>query len=150
MKYQEIINRFPEYMKKLTEDSPVHISELKNIPKMGIYVFYENGRPIYVGRSRNLTQRFRQHRQHSSRHNSATFAFMIAKQDAEKSGVDIKRTREELQNDSVFFPIFIKAKKRVSEMHVQVIQMDDPIEQTLFEVYAALELKTEHNSWETH
>ena len=137
-------------MKKLTKDSPVPISELKNIPKRGIYVFYENGRPIYVGRSRNLTQRFRQHHQQSSRHNSATFAFMISKKDAEKSGVDIKRSREELQNDPVFIPIFIKAKKRVSEMHVQVIQMDDPIEQTLFEVYAALELKTKHNSWDTH
>ena len=75
---------------------------------------------------------------------------MIAKLDAEKVGVDIKRTREELQNDPVFSPIFSKTKKRVSEMQVQVLQMDDPIEQTLFEVYAALELKTEYNNWETH
>jgi len=149
-KYQDIISRFPNYMKKLTDDSPVLPYELENIPKRGIYVFYENGKPIYVGRSKNLKQRFRQHRQQSSGHNSATFAFMIAKLDAEKVGVDIKRTREELQDDPVFSPIFSKTKKRVSEMQVQVLQMDDPIEQTLFEVYAALELNTEYNNWETH
>lgn len=39
---------------------------------------------------------------------------------------------------------------KFSEMQVQVLQMGDPIEQTLFEVYAALELKTEYNNWETH
>ena len=148
--YQEIISRFPDYMKKLTKDSPVLPNKLDNIPKRGIYVFYENGKPIYVGRSKNLKQRFRQHRQQSSGHNSATFAFMVAKLDAEKVGVDIKRTRVELQNDSVFSPIFSKTKRRISEMQVQVLQMDDPIEQTLFEVYAALELKTEYNNWETH
>jgi len=75
---------------------------------------------------------------------------MIAKLDAEKDGVDIKRTRKELQSDSVFSPIFSKAKKRVSEMQVQVLPMDDPIAQTLFEVYAALEFNTEYNNWETH
>jgi hypothetical protein len=113
-------------------------------------VFYENGKPIYVGRSKNLRQRFRQHRHQSSGHNSATFAFMIARLDAEKEGVNIKRTREDLQNDPVFSPIFSKTKKRVSEMLIRVLPMDDPIEQTLFEVYAALELNTEYNNWETH
>ena len=40
--------------------------------------------------------------------------------------------------------------RRVSEMQVQVLQMDDPIEQTLFEVYADLDLKTGYNTWDTH
>lgn len=149
-KYQEMIDNFPAFMITLTKDPPVPISALKNIPERGIYVFYENGRPIYVGRSKNLKQRFRQHRQPSSDHHSATFAFMIAKQDAEKAGIDIKRTRDQLDKDTQFSRIFDIAKKRVSDMQVQVLSMDNPIEQTLFEVYAALELKTEYNHWDTH
>jgi hypothetical protein len=153
--YEKIIRKFPDNMDSLTKNSPVLPRCLKEKYKRGIYVFYENGKPIYVGRSRNITQRFRQHKQQSSDHHSATFAFMIARQDAEKAGVEMKKngksmTRDELQLDPIFKPFFSNAKKRVAEMHVQVIQIDDPIEQTLFEVYAALELKTEYNSWDMH
>jgi predicted GIY-YIG superfamily endonuclease len=155
IEFQEIINRFPGYMTELKKLPPVPTSELQNIPKRGIYVFYEDNKPIYVGRSKNLRQRFRQHGQPSSDHHSATFAFMIAKQDAEKNGVKMKKngknkTRKELQDDDHFSPYFINAKKRVSDMQVQVIPMEDAIEQTLFEVYAALELNTEYNKWDTH
>jgi predicted GIY-YIG superfamily endonuclease len=149
-KFLEIINTFPARIERINNSPFVTKDDFKHLPKKGIYVFYENGKPIYVGRSKNLRQRFRQHRHQSSGHNSATFAFMIARLDAEKEGVNIKRTREELQNDPVFSPIFSKTKTRVSEMQIQVLPMDDPIEQTLFEVYAALELNTEYNNWETH
>jgi predicted GIY-YIG superfamily endonuclease len=142
-------------MNRLKENSPVLFFNLENIPKRGIYVFYEKGRPIYVGRSRNLKQRFRQHKQQSSDHHSATFAFMIALQDAEKAGIEMKKdgkkmTRDVLQKDPAFRKIFSDAKRRVAGMQVQVISIDDPIEQTLFEVYAALELNTEYNHWDTH
>lgn len=148
--FQAIIELFPGYIKELLRSPPVLANELKNIPKQGIYVFYENAKPIYVGRSKNLRQRFKQHSRQSSNHNSATFAFMIAKQDAEKTKVDIHKTREELQIDPEFLPFFKNAKKRVSEMKIQVIDIENPIEQTLFEVYAALELKTQYNDWRTH
>jgi len=154
-KFQEIIDRFPGDMSALTKSPPVPSSELKNIPKRGIYVFYEDNKPIYIGRSRNLRQRFKQHHRKSSDHHSATFAFMIARLDAKKAGVEMekngkKKTRDELQKDPVFSQIFSNAKKRVSEMHIQVLSMDGPVEQTLFEVYAALELNTEYNKWDTH
>jgi hypothetical protein len=148
--FEDIISTFPERMRELTERPPIPVSGLENIPVQGIYVFYENGKAIYVGRSRNLKQRFRQHRQQSSDHHSATFAFMIARQDAEKAGVNVERTRDDLEKDSIFSRYFSEAKKRVSDMQVQVLSMDDPIEQTLFEVYAALDLKTEYNTWDTH
>ena len=148
--FQATIELFPGYMKELLRELPVPANELKKIPNQGIYVFYEDDKPIYVGRSRNLSQRFKQHRQQSSNHNSATFAFMIAKQDAAKKKLNIHKTREELQIDPDFLPFFKNAKKRVSEMKIQVIDIDDPVEQTLFEVYAALELKTLYNNWKTH
>ena len=148
--FQATIELFPGYMKELLRYPPVRINELEKIPKQGIYVFYEDGKPIYVGRSRNLSQRFDQHSRQSSNHNSATFAFKIAKQDAANEKVDLKKTREVLQVDPNFLPFFNKAKKRVSEMKIQVIDIEKPIEQVLFEVYAALELKTPYNDWKTH
>ena len=147
-KFKEIVEKFPGYMRKLLEKPPVPANELKDIPKKGIYVFFENSKPIYVGRSRNLTQRFKQHSQQSSDFNSASFAFMIAKLNAKKDGVPIKKTRTTLHEK--FIPYFDKAKSRVSNMLVQVTEVNDPVEQTLFEVYASLELKTEYNKWETH
>ncbi len=150
VEFQKIIEKFPGYMNELQGVPPVSYSELNDIPKMGVYVYYENEKPVYVGRSKNIRQRFRQHRQQSSGHNSATFAFRLAKHDAEKRGIDIHRTREKLQNDDKFIPIFSESKRRVSVMKIQVIQMNDPVEQTLFEVYAALKMKTEYNTWETH
>jgi len=148
--FQATIELFPGYMRELLRYPPVSANELKNIPKQGIYIFYEDDKPIYVGRSRNLSKRFKQHSQQSSDHNSATFAFKIAKQDAAKEKVEIKKTREILQVDPDFLPFFNKAKKRVSEMKIQVIDIENAVEQTLFEVYAALELKTPYNDWRTH
>jgi hypothetical protein len=149
-KFQAAIELFPEYMITLLETPPVPINELKKIPKKGVYVFYENGKPIYVGRSRNLSRRFNQHSRQNSNHNSATFAFKIAKQDAKNDGVLVKKTRNKLQTDEKFVPYFDKAKHRVSNMMLQVKEISDPVEQTLFEVYASLELKTEYNNWDTH
>lgn len=150
VQFQTTIEKFPEYMTNLLKTTPVHYSELKDIPKRGIYVYYENDNPIYVGRSQNLRQRLRQHRQQSSDHHSATFAFLIARRDAYKTGLHIKGTREDLQKNNNFSQLFADAKRRVQHMKVQILQMDYPVEQTLFEVYAALELKTEYNTWETH
>jgi predicted GIY-YIG superfamily endonuclease len=152
--FDEITRKFPDNMKKLLKNPPVSPYELKENILRGIYVFYENGTAIYVGRSRNITQRIREHQQQSS--DSEVFAFLIAKRDAEKAGMTLQykngknMTRNELQKYPPFKQIFSDAKKRVAMMKVQVIGIDDPVEQTLFEVYAALELKTKYNTWDTH
>ena len=47
--------------------------------------------------------------------------------------------------------LFTEAKERVSKMSVRVIPIDDPITQTLFEVYASMALDTmEYNYFDTH
>ena len=95
-----------------------------------------------------------EHGKQTSTHYSATFAFKIAKEDgrkiATKIGLDIKQPSKVLAKDPKFSEIFKKSKDRVSKMKIKVIEISDPIEQTLFEVYAALELKTPYNEWETH
>jgi hypothetical protein len=108
---------------------------------------------MYVGRSGRkgrIKQRIMEHSRPSSGHNTASFAFLIAKEDAENTKIDLNKSRDDLQDDADFEPLYTKAKERVSKMQVRVIEIPDSITQTLFEVYAALELNTPYNEWGTH
>ena len=59
--------------------------------------------------------------------------------------------RDQLEADPAFGEFFRKAKERVSRMPVRVIEINNPVIQTLFEVYASLTLGTrEFNDFDTH
>lgn len=73
-----------------------------------------------------------------------------AKNDTEHQGVNLKLSSKELVKNADFLKLFNKEKERISKMKIKTISLSDPVEQTLFEVYAALELKTPYNEWETH
>jgi hypothetical protein len=117
----------------------------------GIYLFSDGDIPIYVGQSRKLRTRLRQHTGAANRQNQASFAFNLAKREALAGSVDVKRSRAVLEADLDFVPRFDKARADVAAMNVQFIELADPIARTLFEVYAAIALDTvEFNSFETH
>ena len=146
--FERIIERLPDRLEELLAAPSRPRKEHPSIPQApGIYLFSEHGAPVYVGQTRNLRRRLADHTNQNGGSETATFAFKIATEDAgpEASGV----TRKEIERR--FGSLFDRAKKRVSRMDVQFIEMGDPIERTVFEVYAALHLGTEHyNSFETH
>ena len=149
-KFKEIIDQFPELMQQLV-NSPLKLqSNLGDIPNKGIYVFYENEKPIYVGRSNRMKNRIKEHGWKSSQNNKAPFAFNLAKKIANEEDMDINKTRDELDKDSTFSNLFSKQKEGVSEMKVRVIEINDPIIQTIFEVYVSMEFNTEYNDFDTH
>jgi hypothetical protein len=116
----------------------------------GIYLFTEQGIPLYVGQTRNLRRRLRQHAHPNARSNEASFAFNLARID---HGVVVKVTRQALEKDPHFARLFTGARKRVSEMEVRYIPIpDDDWElSTVFEVYAAVALGTsKYNSFRPH
>jgi hypothetical protein len=124
---------------------------LDDIPKQGVYAFYEKGRPIYVGRSNRLRERILEHGRPSSTHNSAPFAFNIARYRAKHLGIDIARTRQALEKDSQFQSEFQSAKRRVATMGVRILRLDDQVMQAIFEIYASIQLgTTKYNSFFTH
>ena len=126
---------------------------LDQIPENGLYAFYENDKPIYVGISgkNRMKKRILGHGRKSGGHNSATFAFSIAKKDATKKGIDIKEKRYILEKKPGFAELYTLAKERVSKMKVKGIEITNPNYRALFEIYAALALNTmEYNSFETH
>lgn len=148
--FNNIIAKMQPLLDQLLASPHLSRTELQDVPEKGVYLFYENGSAIYVGRSRRLKERLREHGQPSSRHNSATFAFKLATAAATQAGILLQgRNRTEIENHSAFSDLYREAKNRVAAMKVQVVKIEDPIEQTIFEVYAALALHTTYNDFDT-
>ena len=150
-RFKKLIEEMPGMLQSL-ESKPFRTRDnLVGIPAQGVYVFYENNKALYVGRSNRLKERIQEHSRPSSKKNSATFAFNIAgKEMARYRDISMYVTRKELEQISGFNRGFVKAKKRVSKMKIRVVQIDNQIEQALFEIYAALALKTSYNDFRTH
>ncbi|HEY1774686.1 MAG TPA: GIY-YIG nuclease family protein [Solirubrobacteraceae bacterium] len=150
--FQAAVEQMPSLLADLRLAPSHRVADHPRIPASpGIYLFSQRDRPVYVGQSRNLRTRLRQHTWERSRENAASFAFNIAKRDAVAAGVDIKRWRRVLEADPAFIPHFVDARASVAAMTVQFIELADPVVRTLFEVYVALALRLdEFNSFETH
>lgn len=149
--WNDLIKQMPTLLERLMSQPLRPWNHRGILPKKGAYVFYEDEKPMYVGRTKNMSSRLNRHSNPSSGHNSATFAFNIAKREAIKKGINIRLTRTHLEVDPAFSRLFLKAKARVSKMPVRVIEINNPIVQTLFEVYAVMCLDTrEYNDFDTH
>ncbi len=146
-------DRMPLYLQSLLEKPLIGIDEIgiTQVPQKGIYVFFEDNKPIYVGRSNRLKKRLKEHSQRSSDHYSATLAFRIAKQilyKPQKKGG--KQTNEQLMENKDFVEGFEAAKDRIAKAKIRFIEIEDQIEQAMFEIYASLALNTEFNDFNTH
>ena len=148
--FEEYVDVMHNCFAKLEKMQPLNLADLKaaELPQAGIYVLYEYGIAQYVGRTGRLKARLKEHGHKNSNHFSASFAFILAKKQALLKGINCNRSRKAVVADPDFK--FKEAKEVVSLMQFKFIEIIDPIAQTLFEVYAALELKTPHNSFEPH
>jgi predicted GIY-YIG superfamily endonuclease len=134
---------------KLMSMSPAKVCALpKTMPKRGIYLFSERDEHWYVGRTNRLRQRLGEHCRKSSTHNSAPFAFLLAREMCRQHSTH--GTRTQLERHEVFGPAFIVAKNRVSAMDVRFVEESDALRQALLEMYAAIALGTKYNSFENH
>jgi hypothetical protein len=118
----------------------------------GVYLFIENGKPIYVGQTRDFRRRWGEHTRPSSPENSAPFAFNIARLEAGRQKLDVSGPRKTVSALPDFATLFAAAKDRVREMEFRFVEIEDPPLRTIFEVYASLALGTygEFNIFETH
>src|SRR3974390_2543616 len=91
----------------------------KNMPSAGIYLFSEDGIPLYVGRTNNLRKRLQYHTRNN--HNQATFAFLLARHQTGnlKASYQAKGLRQDLLSDPKFRAAFDAARQRIREMDVQ-------------------------------
>jgi hypothetical protein len=150
--FKRVVDQLEPLLARLTEAPKAKVADHPSIPETpGIYLFSDGPNPIYVGQSRNLGQRLRQHTAQSSTENSAPLAFNLALVEAEAQGLPLTGTRKELASQPEFQALFREARRRVADMNIQFIELDDPVTRAVFEVYAARVLGTdEFNSWDTH
>jgi len=148
--FNNIIAKLRPMLDRLSATAPLSRTELQGVPMRGVYVFYEDEVPIYVGRSNRLRQRVLVHGRPSSGHNSATFAYNLALTAAAEGEIVLpETTRSKTETFPPFRNLYDQAKDRVAAMKIRVIEITDPIEQTIFEVYAAMSLNTD-NDFDTH
>ena len=115
----------------------------------GCYVLLEAGLPIYVGISRGVIGRLRQH-VFGKTHFDASLAFRVAMaRHPDRTIANL--TRSEAMRDSLFGMSFAEAQGYLRSLKVAAIAIENPLELYVFEPYCALELDTHQwNSFETH
>ncbi len=115
----------------------------------GCYVLQENEKPIYVGISRGVIGRLRQH-VFGKTHFDASLAFRIAMKKHPDETV-AKLTRSTAMLDPLFGTSFAEAQAYLRSLQVAWVEIENPLELYLFEPYCAFELDTHQwNSFRTH
>jgi hypothetical protein len=118
----------------------------------GLYVFYEDDKPIYVGISKNVLKRIRQHVK-CEKQNESSFAYLLTIEHTKQNSITIPvGTREERMVSEEFFGLFnLTVRTRILKMKVKFIEIKCDVSFYLSEVYFAMQLNTDmFNSFETH
>ena len=152
-RFKELTDGMPSRLQSLLEQPLIAIDDIgiTKVPQKGVYVFFEGNKPIYVGRSNRLKDRLKEHSQGGSAHYSATLAVIIAKKNTSTLQIkERKQTNEQLMKNRDFVEEFIAAKDRIARAKIRFIEIEDQIEQAIFEIYASLALDTELNDFDTH
>ena len=150
-RFQDIVDKMPLLLEQLQHCPLLKRDNLGTVPEHGVYVFYENRQPIYVGRSNRMRERIQEHGRLGSRHNTAPFAFNLTRDMMKQAGaITGNETRGELESLPEFVESFLAQKARVSEMEVRTVGIADQVKQALFEIYASFTLGTKYNDFATH
>ena len=138
---------------RLVSMPPTRIEDLRPpLPLCCIYLFSEGEHHLYVGRTRHLRNRLRQHSIPASQHNQAVFAFRLAREMTGKTVPSYATTgsRADLVLSPEFALAFTSAKERVRKMDVRYVEEADPLRQALLEIYVSVVLRTPYNDFNTH
>lgn len=147
--FESIYQQLPKLLQELVDCTLCDRNDLADVPQKGIYLFQERGRPLYVGRTNRMRERLMEHGRNSASHYDASFAYRIAKEEAQKEkGFNSKMSRKDFCSKSPYKEKFSKAKARVAKMQMSYVSIEDPYVQTIFEVYAALKLDTPYNHFD--
>jgi hypothetical protein len=142
-RFQNAVDRMPKLFEQLMSCGLLEMkarASWKGLP--AIYVFYDaEGWPCHTGRTRNLQGRVRAHTANS--HHSASFAFKSARNVLNLAATyRPEGSRAHLMNDPVFKAEFDRQREKIGQMKLRYVEIECPIEQHLFELYAALRLGT--------
>ncbi len=152
-KFRAIVSDLDQKLKRLRSMPPVKLNALpRTMPKRGVYLLSQGSRHLYVGRTNRLRQRLHEHRRLSANHFSATFAFLIARHSTgrKKATYTKEGSRAKLAASPRFGRAFARARAQVARMDVRWVAEPRQVQQALLEIYAAIELGTKYNDFDTH
>lgn len=137
--FENIINLLPLYLEKLLAQKEYWFADLTqrkiqehfftNDPIPGVFVMYEKGEPVYIGRSRTLAQRIGVDLR-SIQKSQATLTYRLM-----KSGLLNIKTMEETR--AYMYKCFT----------IKMLQLEDEYERAIFQIYASMNLRTKYNSF---
>lgn len=137
----------------LLRSVPFQFSSLpKALPKAGVYLFSDGEHHLYVGRTNSIRKRLQQHCRPGSSHNSAPFAFRLAREARKVPQATYKTegSRVHLLQDLEFVSAFTDAKARLRTMNIRVVEESNPLRQALLEMYIAVALAAPYNDFDNH
>ncbi len=152
-KFRQFVEFLEPSYQRLMRMEPVSVLSLPgDVPRSGIYLFSEEGAHLYVGRTNRLRQRLQEHCRPSSTHNSATFAFRLAREATGQIQASYREegSRSVLEQQPAFQEAFATAKNRVSQMQVRFVGEPEPMRQALLEIYVSVCLGTPYNDFDNH
>jgi hypothetical protein len=112
----------------------------------GLYVWFNNGDPFYVGIGGKIVNRLAQHVKYPN-HNAASMAFKIARlvYGVEFNDEGVEFTRGEYNQVNI-----ANVQQWLLQQQVAICRVEDNDDLAAFEIYCAIELDTVLNTFETH
>ena len=152
-KFRQFVETLRPSFERLMKMPPLKMSALPpKLPEKCIYLLSEGANHLYVGRTRKLRNRMRQHSRAGAHHNQAVFAFKLAREVTGRlaAAYSAEGSRKTLCAEPAFAEAFNQAKTRVRNMDLRFVEEADPTRQALLEIYASVVLRTKYNDFDTH
>jgi hypothetical protein len=153
-KFEHAVAALSNSFEKLLSMEPVMGGKFPaTTPLQGVYLFTENARHLYVGRSNGIRRRYGRHCNPGVTHRMAAFAFRLAREATGRVRASYRsddQSRTGLIRDPVFAEAFENAKTRIRAMNFRYVEECDQTRQALLEIYCAVVLVTPYNDFNTH
>lgn len=153
-RFLAVTSSLDDKLNELLASKPLAFGQLPTtMPRAGVYLFTENEKHLYVGRSNRLRDRYFLHCRPGSRQNQASFAYKLAREGLGIQGASYvagPQTRSGLAATSSFVEAFTAAKFRIQQMAYRHVEEADQTRQALLEAYCAIVLETPYNDFDTH
>lgn len=150
--YSEKGNEWIKITSGLSEEILKHLDRKKDFK--GLYILtYEDGKVQYVGISKNVLLRIKQHFVSNSHYSASLVYLMALKEHEKRKQVKNKNYKyKDLRKDLPNFKNFRKNHQQImrERWKISFVPESDGFHLHVLEAYAACELKAKWNSFQTH
>lgn len=150
-KFENLIAELPRKYMDLISMPPLTTAIIpRDCPVGGVYLFTENGKHLYAGRTkRSIKTRLKYH---VSKARDCPFAWHLARETTgiKKASYKVEGSRSQLLVKPEFKLAYESAKDRIRKMEVRYVSEPSPVKQALLEVYVAVVTGARYNDFDTH